>query len=1074
MLASFMFFSPFTMIVGGALIASPIIIHLINRMRFKRIRWAAMEFLLKSQKRSRRRLIIEQLILLLLRILMVLAIALLLARLIERPDTEVINGKIKAVDPGARTITVMVNASKNNPGDEKKFDVAENAKVQINRANGTLADLGIGKPVKLTLKESKAILIEQEEEAIERAAVTRHIIILDDSASMADRWRDRAGQEVVAFSTAKDAILKNIVERVRESNDPHEFVIIKLSQPADEKPRDFTRLNEQTLQEIQKYVRNESAVQPFHYDIAPALKKARDVVDESPKGMSFVLHVVSDFRKDDWSSATSDALGEHFEYFKRAKAQVKLYDVASPTREDKDDKPLVSNDNLAIVDFRPESRIAIKDFPVEFTVSVRNYSNSDKLNVFIRVKVNNEEKRDGSVNIPIVRANDTVTARIAFSMSRTAPKNVAAKGEDDTHKFDGFNLVSAHIDNESEGLAIDNVRYCYVEVRDKIPLLLVDNEIAGRFTKNSESFYLWKLFTDTYRGFDVQVKSAIDLDKTNLQNYAAIILCDIDKLSPAATQKLESFVDAGGGVAFFMGSKVGDPKFYNDSLYKDGKGIFPAPLTGVANKQSTPEQLYQFVRDQLAGLNAFHKKLVIRKEMYRHPAFEKLFPVSGGQTAREEYERFFYGISFPHYYIVDRAKWRPGANVQTLLYLPNYKPIGDYERRAKDLIQKLKVLTDEGARTAELQKKLAEATDENAKKAIQAQIDNVKVELEKYAPYQKALKEYTDIITQKVGKYDNPLHELATWLDVLLEDPGDDKVNPPRPNMPRFWAMEELTEIRREFGQLLDTVKFGDPFYIAKQHGKGRVLAYLASAGASGPEGDFWSPLNQPGGRGFYPPLMKDSVQQYLTSSGGDFFLPLAQPFAFELAAADYDPVVHIWRAFENDNPAAEEDKIKLDDLQTQALEAKGAVISWTFDKGTKPGMYLFEFAPKVVEGVAKKDQRPDIRALTYNFDSRPEGKESDLARASSEDLKAIARVDKIETMDNKSQLIRVIRDPILNLPKQEADLGLSKSQWLYLTMMLILILEQAWAVRLSFHVRNAAGAADRTTLRPGIRTATA
>src|SRR5579859_5712518 len=74
------FAHPWYMAAGGALIASPILIHLINRMRFKRIRWAAMEFLLKSQKRNRRRLIVEQLILLLLRILLVLLAGLLLAR----------------------------------------------------------------------------------------------------------------------------------------------------------------------------------------------------------------------------------------------------------------------------------------------------------------------------------------------------------------------------------------------------------------------------------------------------------------------------------------------------------------------------------------------------------------------------------------------------------------------------------------------------------------------------------------------------------------------------------------------------------------------------------------------------------------------------------------------------------------------------------------------------------------------------------------------------------------------------------------------------------------------------------
>src|SRR5919202_2264467 len=81
-----LFTNPFTMIAGALLISSPIVIHLINRMRYKRIRWAAMEFLLKSQKRSRRKLIIEQMILLFLRILMVLLVGLLLARYVGCND----------------------------------------------------------------------------------------------------------------------------------------------------------------------------------------------------------------------------------------------------------------------------------------------------------------------------------------------------------------------------------------------------------------------------------------------------------------------------------------------------------------------------------------------------------------------------------------------------------------------------------------------------------------------------------------------------------------------------------------------------------------------------------------------------------------------------------------------------------------------------------------------------------------------------------------------------------------------------------------------------------------------------
>src|SRR5947199_10662631 len=79
------FLLPASMAIGGALVSVPVIIHLINRLRFKRVRWAAMEFLLKSQKRNRRRLIIEQILLLLLRCALVVLVAILLAGLSCNP-----------------------------------------------------------------------------------------------------------------------------------------------------------------------------------------------------------------------------------------------------------------------------------------------------------------------------------------------------------------------------------------------------------------------------------------------------------------------------------------------------------------------------------------------------------------------------------------------------------------------------------------------------------------------------------------------------------------------------------------------------------------------------------------------------------------------------------------------------------------------------------------------------------------------------------------------------------------------------------------------------------------------------
>src|SRR5271170_6477982 len=75
-----LFLNPGFLLIAAALVSVPIIIHLINRMRFKRIRWGAMEFLLKAMKRTRRRLIIEQLLLLALRCFLVFLVGLLVLR----------------------------------------------------------------------------------------------------------------------------------------------------------------------------------------------------------------------------------------------------------------------------------------------------------------------------------------------------------------------------------------------------------------------------------------------------------------------------------------------------------------------------------------------------------------------------------------------------------------------------------------------------------------------------------------------------------------------------------------------------------------------------------------------------------------------------------------------------------------------------------------------------------------------------------------------------------------------------------------------------------------------------------
>jgi hypothetical protein len=72
--------NPWLLVAGASAVLLPVLIHLLNRRKFRVVDWAAMEFLLEADKKNRRRIRLENLLLLILRCLAVLLIGLLLAR----------------------------------------------------------------------------------------------------------------------------------------------------------------------------------------------------------------------------------------------------------------------------------------------------------------------------------------------------------------------------------------------------------------------------------------------------------------------------------------------------------------------------------------------------------------------------------------------------------------------------------------------------------------------------------------------------------------------------------------------------------------------------------------------------------------------------------------------------------------------------------------------------------------------------------------------------------------------------------------------------------------------------------
>ena len=93
-------FANLPLLYGLAAAGVPVLIHLLNRRRFKEVSWAAMQFLLAAVRKNRRRIRIEQWLLLAIRTLVVILVVMAMAK----PFLETFG----AVIAGRRTHRVLV------------------------------------------------------------------------------------------------------------------------------------------------------------------------------------------------------------------------------------------------------------------------------------------------------------------------------------------------------------------------------------------------------------------------------------------------------------------------------------------------------------------------------------------------------------------------------------------------------------------------------------------------------------------------------------------------------------------------------------------------------------------------------------------------------------------------------------------------------------------------------------------------------------------------------------------------------------------------------------------------------
>ncbi len=945
-----LFLNPGFLLIAAALVSVPIIIHLINRMRFKRVRWAAMEFLLKAQKRTRRRLIIEQLLLLALRCLLIALVGLLVSRFIGCGDSNT-----------------------------------------------------AGKP-------------------------NLHLVLLDDTLSMQDVVKGADGAPRVCFEVAKtDWLIKKIAKGLAQSKTGDQLMVVQLSKIDDPeyKPAVFTSLND--TQKMKEFVQQVNEMEPSarHVNMVDGVKLAQKLIGDNAQSR-VTLHVLSDFRAIDWSGKAGESLYKEFLDLVRSdkdvKKDVKIRPI-DPVLPQRADGFPPSNPNVGIVDIRPSTRIAGHKMPVHFTIDIANYSGKQ---VDVSLVARNEEtgKDMDEVDFDMQGAKEDKT-RIRLSAGGLTTvtfdygdikHGTFFKDADFKDKPSRFAHLSVRLTNaqkgplDNDGLALDNIRHTVVEVREKVPILVVDGDGPRGREESKDSFILERsLASITGASYQVEFGDVVGkgnpgkaLEQPDLNKYPTIFLCNVRELSAKQVANLENFVKEGGGVAFYMGPLV-NPDFYNKSLYKGGQGIFPVPLKGGFFPPANEPEL----KEKDTDTDTY--QLITRDEKFADKA---KFPIFGKIFEEARQKDPLRHLPIRRYFKVDRAEWNqePGK-VLELATLPNKDGAEAFNKPVADI-------TRNGQAIAQIRGN---------------------VQFAKYLPrLEQRLSDIEDKV--RIGT-DAKAYHIAAQIDILMNDRGGGGAN--APDLTQFWDNSDpnVATLKRQLNDLRERVNFGDPFIVTQTYGKGKVVAVMSTVGK-----DWNDWCGGCTGSVVFPAFIWE-MQNELSSPGAEANLTVGANLPpLTLDADQFRGVrLKLARYFMKTEPLKAAVKEAHGDVQVG--EEKSGKIPFRLDKNYQPGLYLSELYDD-----ANPERPLAVYAHAFNVDTQREGQ---LQRVGSEELKRELET-KANELANSKDAVKIVGHGMQEEALVAKQNDFSESPWLFLILLLVLVAEQALAVHLSFHLKNA------------------
>jgi hypothetical protein len=376
---------------------------------------------------------------------------------------------------------------------------------------------------------------------------TTHVLLLDDSYSMSEETVEES-----CFDRSQEVALR-LLDEFAAAGSGQSLAVGRFSRLAQSAADGFDFVPQPLTPEIAAEAQRliESA-QPSQSAAGPreAIAAAAEFATAGD-GTKTAVWVLSDFRDRNWRAA--DETASLLRQIADAGGEIRFIDC-SP-RPTATPRPNFSVESISLNGGVPAAGVVL---PLE--VTVRNHSSMPSGELQL-------DLREDGVPRPGLRF-DSIPAGAA-----------ASQRFDVRFPETGEHALQASL--STDVVIVDNTRSAVVSIAESREVLLVDGAtVPGE--RGGDAFYLASALAPgggAPTGLAIQIDSQRALTRESLDRYDTIWMLDVPSLDPPEVEALEAYVQAGGGVCFFVGPRT-LIESTNTRLYRDGQGLFPVPLAG--------------------------------------------------------------------------------------------------------------------------------------------------------------------------------------------------------------------------------------------------------------------------------------------------------------------------------------------------------------------------------------------------------------------------------------------------------------------------------------------------------------